>query len=81
MVPVQAVGFDGLVQRMNQQDERNAMYLTKLTELETTLTTVKQDLDVKTSTQLAELQHRHRLTAQRMLHVRSGFLYSAAAQL
>jgi len=70
MVPVQAVGFEGLAKRAAAQDEMAAVYATKLEELEATINTVKRNLELSTGLQLAELKQRHVQNMQRMLHVR-----------
>jgi len=70
MVPVQAVGFEGLAKRVAAQDEMAAVYAAKLEELEATINTVKRNLELSTGLQLAELKQRHVQNMQRMLHVR-----------
>ena len=70
LVPVQAVGFEDLAKRVAAQDERGAAYAAKLRELDASVNTVKQHLELRTATQLAELKQRHRHNVQRMLNVR-----------
>ena len=72
MVPVQAIGFEDLAKRVAAQDERGAAYAAKLRELDGTVNAIKQRLELKTATQLAELKQRHRHNVQRMLQVRGA---------